>query len=147
MESRAVLGPLFTHAGFQSWFLVCLPGSIVAVPMGFWFAITANKTATMSQVSGLAGPFMARAGEEAHEKHVTRLAAASEGELRRSKGQVTYPVGALKAIACITKVFSSSEIVMELRKGRKTTYGILNALDHPGIVDALTRRYGALVKT
>jgi len=34
--SRTVVGPFVTAFGFRSWYWVCVPDAIIAVPQGFW---------------------------------------------------------------------------------------------------------------
>lgn len=145
MPERAVVGPLFTHAGFQSWFLVCLPERIVAVPKGLWFAITGNKAAALF-VRGAVGSAMENAGEAAHVKHVAQLAQLSDTALIAGKGHVCFKANELSAIHYKKKALTSSEIILQRRDGTKVTFGIMNAIDQPAIVKALADRYGVLVK-
>ena len=145
MDERLIVGPLFTHAGFQSWFFVCFPGSIVAVPMGFWFAITANKAATLF-VGGAAGATIAGVGEKTQSKHVARLMQLSEDQLAGQEGSATYPIGELSAIVFKRRVFSSPEVIVVNRNGRRRIFGIMNLTDQAAIVDALVERYGPLTR-
>ena len=145
MSNRTIVGPLFTHAGFQSWFLVCMQQSIVAVPMGFWFALTGNKAATIF-VGGVAGAILGLSGNSTHSKTVARLAHGPEFDLTNGKGHVTYQLADLTSIAYKRKALSSSEIILANRSGKKKVFGIMNAGDQPAIVKALGELYGTRFK-
>lgn len=145
MSDRVVVGPLFTHAGFQSWFLVCLPERIVAVPMGLWFAIIANKAATLF-VGGAAGGAMAASGEKVQAKKVSRLMELPEADVTSQRGAVVYSTSDLSSVTFKRRALSSPEIIVANRNAGRRVYGIMNAGDQAAIVDALTAKYGALVR-
>lgn len=144
-SARAVIGPLFTRAGFQSWFFVCLPRSIVAVPMGFWFALTANKDAA-AFVGGAVGGAFAAASEDAGRKRIGRLMATPERQLASEPGSLVYAIGDLASVTFKKRVLSSSEIIVTTRRGERRVFGIMNAAEVSSVVEALVSRYGSLVR-
>jgi hypothetical protein len=144
MSDRAIIGPLFTASGFQSWLLVCQPNKIVAVPMGFWFALTTNKAATLF-VGGAIGGGMAKGGESSHQKKAEHLHQMPDNELADIKGIITYPTDELSAIVYKCKRLSSSEFIFVKHDGTKKLFGIMNASEEQEIVAELSRRYGELV--
>jgi len=145
MSDRAIIGPLFTASGFRSWLLVCQPNEIVAVPMGLWFAITANKAATLS-VGGAIGGGLAAAGKSSLQKKVSHLQQIPDDELSAIKGIITYRTDELSAIVYKRKRIGSSELIFVRRDGLKKLFGIMNAADQTDIVDELSRRYGDLIE-
>lgn len=42
MPENVVIGPLLTAFGFRSWYWVCRPDRLIAVPGGFWVAVMAS---------------------------------------------------------------------------------------------------------
>ena len=146
MDDRIVIGPLFTHAGFQSWFLVCSDKGIIGVPMGLWFAIAANKTATA--FTGAAGTLLAHAGDGAHAKTLVRLHRLSDAELLAQKAKVICRAQDLASITLKQKRLSSSEVIVSSHRGERRVFGIMNAVDFGKIGDTLAAKYGeTLVRT
>jgi hypothetical protein len=46
IANRAIVGPVFTAAGFRAYYLACFPDSIVVLPQGwtgFWLAVSNFK--------------------------------------------------------------------------------------------------------
>jgi hypothetical protein len=143
MDDRIVIGPLFTHAGFQSWFLVCSDKGIIGVRMGLWFAIAANKTATA--FTGAAGALLEQAGNSTHAKTLQRLHRLSDAELLAQKAKVLCRAQDLASITLKQKRLSSSEVIVSSRRGERHVFGILNAIDFGKIGDALETKYGAML--
>lgn len=146
MNERIVIGPLFTASGFQSWLLVCQPNEIFAVPMGFWFALTTNKAATLF-VGGAAGGGLAKSGESSQQKKVVQLYQMSEDELSAIKGVITYRRDDLSSIVYKEKKLSSSEIIFIKHDGKEKMFGIMNTSEEADIVNEMTQRYGDLVES
>jgi hypothetical protein len=144
MDDRIVIGPLFTHAGFQSWFLVCAARGMIAVRMGLWFALAANKTATA--FTGAAGQLLAHAGDGVHAKTVQRLQSLSETELIAQKGKVLCRAQDLASVELKLKRLSSSEVIITSRRGERHVFGIINAVDYSKIADALEAKYDTMFK-
>jgi hypothetical protein len=143
MNDRIVVGPLFTHAGFQSWFLVCSDKGIMGVRMGLWFAIAANKTATA--FTGAAGALLEQAGNSAHGKTLQRLHRLSDAELLAQKATIVCRAQDLASITLKQKRLSSSEVIVTSRHGERHVFGIMNAIDYGKIGDALAARYGEML--
>jgi hypothetical protein len=143
MDDRIVIGPLFTHAGFQSWFLVCSDKGIMGVRMGLWFAVAANKTATA--FTGAAGALLGQAGESAHAKTLQRLHRLSDAELLAQKAAVVCRAQDLASITLKQKRLSSSEVIVSSRHGERRVFGIMNAVDYGKIADTLAAKYGAML--
>jgi hypothetical protein len=141
MDDRVVIGPLFTHAGFQSWFLVCSARGIIGVRMGLWFAFAANKSAMA--VTGAAGALLANAGDSAHAKTLQRLHSLSETELVAQKGQIVCRAQDLASVTLKQKRLSSSEVIITSHRGERRVFGIMNAIDFSKIAEALETKYGA----
>jgi hypothetical protein len=143
MDGRIVIGPLFTHAGFQSWFLVCSDKGIIGVRMGLWFALAANKTATA--FTGAAGALLEQAGNSTHAKTLQRLHHLSDAQLLAGNGKVVCRAQDLASITLKQKRLSSSEVIINSRRGERQVFGIMNAVDFGKIVDTLAAKYGEML--
>ena len=151
--TRNVIGPVCTQAGFQYWYLVCLPDSIVAVRLGmsafFAFALSSGAVAPLF---GLVGALIFHAFKGHSQKYRLRtetlLQNMPEARLR-TKGNFVYPVNVLKAIT-FKDVKSAGNlilpsIIIETRRGGKQRYG----MPHPDFEKAceqLKKLYPELCK-
>jgi hypothetical protein len=111
--------------------------------MGLWFALAANKTATA--FTGAAGALLAQSGAGTHAKTVQRLQRLSETDLVAQKGKVVCRAQELASITLKQKRLSSSEIIIDSRRGERHVFGIMNAIDFGAIADALAAKYGPLL--
>jgi hypothetical protein len=146
MSRRTVVGPLFSHGGFQSWYWVCTSTELVAVPMGLWHALRANRTATLflgSTVAGVTGV----SAKQARPGVSARLARLPEVKLRGGKGHLHWTLNHIAAIRFARKASSSAELTIVARDGERRAFGIMNVGDQSAIVDALRLIYGPRVMT
>jgi hypothetical protein len=118
---------------------------LVAVPGGFWVAI---KAAIMTGgIGGVVGGLAMAPGQKKGGRLVERLQAASDEELGTMAGAVVYRVPELKSIECKRVVLGTNpDFVVTTTDGRRTKYGLGNALAFDAVVDALRSCYGELVQ-
>ncbi|OGR09889.1 MAG: hypothetical protein A2341_27230 [Deltaproteobacteria bacterium RIFOXYB12_FULL_58_9] len=106
---------------------------------------TSDISTIIAFIGGVAAPAMNVAGDSSKNKIVERLAELPEEALIATKGSITFEVEQLSAIVYKKKVLSSSEIIFHQNNGAEKMFGIMNAIDQPFIVSALTDLYGQIV--
>jgi len=130
--NRTLIGPLSTQAGFQYWYLVCLPDSIIAVRQSitafFMFGLSNGAAAP---IHGLLGALIhqliggqARAFRERTETNLQRTAIS----WLRAKPNAVYPVSQLKSIAFKNSKAGGNlilpDIVLHSMNGAQQKYGV-----------------------
>lgn len=145
MSKTVVIGPMLTAFGFRSWYWVCRPSMLVAIPGGFWVAI---KTTII--IAGFGG-VVADPGTEEVQKAggplVKRLQTASGEELVRMAGAVVYRTTDLESIVCKRWVLGTNpDFIVTTTHGKRTKYGLGNVFAFDAVVDALRGCYGERVQ-
>jgi hypothetical protein len=144
MGQGIVVGPMITAFGFRSWFWGCRPSMLVAVPGGFWVAISA-ATATAG-ITGVVGAVSAAKGGAKSNKTVSRIQSASDEELAAMPGAVVYRREDLDSIACKRPLVATNpDFVVTTKGGTHKKYGLAHALNFDAVVEALRECYGDLV--
>jgi hypothetical protein len=144
MGDGIVIGPMLTAFGFRSWYWACRPSQLVAVPAGFWVAVSASMPGA---TGGLAGGLAEMPGHIKGNKLTARLLSATDEQLAAMAGAVVYKAEELDSIACKRLVLGTNpDFVVATKDGRRQKYGLANPLDFDAVVDALRGCYGALVQ-
>jgi hypothetical protein len=136
---------MVTALGCRSWFWVCRPSMIVAVPGGFWVTI---QVATMvGGFTGVAGALLESPGATKGKALVEGLLAASDEELQARTGAIVYRVADLLAIECKRPLLATHpDFVACTKDGERKKYGLGNSLAFDRVVEALRCCYGDLVQ-
>jgi hypothetical protein len=143
MADSVVIGPMLTAFGFRSWYWVCRPSQLVAVPAGFWVAVAA---AMPGATGGLVGGLAEVPGRVKGSKLTARLSAATDEELTAMPGVVAYKPEDMESITCKRLVLGTNpDFIVTTRDGRRQKYGLANPLDFDAVVKALRDCYGNLV--
>lgn len=146
MSEPVVIGPMITAFGFKSWYWACRPGLIVAVPGGFWMAIRAAMMT--GGIGGVVGGLGQAVGEKKGGQLADRLLSASDEELMKLPGAVVYRTAELESITCKRIVLGTNpDFIVTTADGKRTKYGLGNALAFDAVMGELSDRYGELVKT
>jgi hypothetical protein len=144
MADGVVIGAMLTHFGLRSWFWVCRPAKIVAVPGGLRVAIQA---AAITAGIGGAGSLSTAPGEKKGARLVEQLLSASDEELIAMPGAIVYPREDLESITCKRVMLGTNpDFVIALKDGSRRKYGLANAIAFDGVVAALKECYGELVE-
>ena len=145
MSQGIVIGPMITAFGFRSWFWGCRPSMLVAVPGGFWVAISA-ATATAG-ITGVVGAAAAVKGETKGNKTVSRIQSATDEELAAMSGAVVYRRSDLESIVCKRPLVATNpDFIVTTKEGTSTKYGLAHALAFDAVGEALRELYGDLVQ-
>jgi hypothetical protein len=145
MDNTLVIGPLVSGFGFRSWFWVCRPEQIVAVPAGFWVAMHC------ATVEGIGGVFTAPPGGaqlSTDLKLVPDLFEMSDRELREYSRARVYRLQDIESIKCqpVLVGHHPNVVIVEVG-GPKTKFGLANAKALPAVRAALQEAYGELEVT
>ena len=143
MAEGVVIGPMLTAFGFRSWYWACRPSQLVAVPAGFWVAVTASMPGAYG---GLVGALAGMPGHVKGNKLTARLFAAADGELAAMPGAVVYRTENVEAIACKRLTLGTPDFIVTTKDGHRQKYGLANPLDFDAVVNALRGCYGDLVQ-
>jgi len=133
--TRTLIGPLSTQAGFQYWYFVCLPDSMIAVrqSIGAFFALGISNGA-VAPIFGLLGALInmlvkghAQKFRARKETILQRTAIA----LLRAKPNVVYSVSQLVSITFKDVKYGGNlvlpDIILETRNGKKEKFGMQKA--------------------
>jgi hypothetical protein len=145
MSQGIVIGPMISAFGFRSWFWGCRPSTLVAVPGGFWVAISA-ATAT-GGITGVVGAVSAVKGGTKGNKTVNRIQSASDEELVAMAGAVVYHRDDLESIICKRPLVATNpDFIVTTKGGTRMKYGLAHALTFDAVVEVLRECYGDLVQ-
>jgi hypothetical protein len=97
MGESVVIGPMLTAFGFRSWYWACRPSQLVAVPAGFWVAISASMPGA---TGGLVGGLAEIPGRVKGNKLTERLLSATDEQLAAMAGAVVYKTEDMASISC-----------------------------------------------
>jgi hypothetical protein len=149
--ARVIVGPLVTQAGFQYWYLACLPDCIVAVRQGIGAFFALGLSHNIAHAFGLLGALVKHLlqprAQSFRQQIEARLQSVSAAQLR-TKPNIVFPVSQLRSITYKAKKGAPlfmSDFALEAMTGRKTTYGIAPA-DFEKIISQLKQMYPTLVK-
>jgi hypothetical protein len=84
IANRAIVGPVFTAAGFRAYYLACFPDSIVVLPQGwtgFWLAVS-NFKLPVRGMGSLAANLMYGYGPRLRKRTESALAGTPDSQLR-----------------------------------------------------------------
>jgi hypothetical protein len=141
---RAVLGPVFTQAGFKGWHVVCLPDALITVPQGFLGSVAATASTALPML-GLAGALLMKAGKSSGDVKAS-LAEATEGQLRADAQNVIYPLAELVSISFKRPLLSNPEIRLERRGQGVTVFGVTVIAEYGKMANELKRLYPGLCR-
>jgi hypothetical protein len=144
--SRAVLGPVFTQAGFKGWHMVCLADALITVPQGFLRTLSGTMAAA-SPLFGLAGALFAAKGSKHSTKAKALLAQMPEDHLRADPHNVVYPLAELVSISLKRPKLSSPEIRLERRGQGVMVFGLTMISAFGEISAELQRLYPGLCRS
>jgi hypothetical protein len=144
MAESVIIGPMLTAFGFRSWYWACRASQLVAVPAGFWVAVSASMPGA---TGGLVGGLAEMPGRVKGNKLTARLLSATDEELAAMAGVVVYKTEELASITCKRLVLGTNpDFVVTTRAGHGQKYGLANPLDFDAVVNALRECYGDLVQ-
>ena len=143
MADSVVIGPMLTAFGFRSWYWVCRPSQLVAVPAGFWVAVAASMPGAYG---GLVGALAEMPGHVKGNKLTARLFAATDDELAAMPGAVVYKREDVETITYKRLTLGTPDFIVSTKDGRRQKYGLANPLDFDAVVNALRGCYGDLVR-
>jgi hypothetical protein len=143
-EENVVIGPMLTAFGFRSWYWACRPSRLVAVPAGFWVAVTASMPGAYG---GLVGALAGMPGHVKGNKLTARLFEATDDEVAAMRGAVVYRTEDVEAITCKRVVLGTNpDFIVTTQDARRQKYGLANPLDFNAVLNALRGCYGNLVQ-
>jgi hypothetical protein len=158
VPTRAVVGPLFTQAGFQYWYLACFPDCVVAVRQGIWdglmLAMSGTGKAPMPVYFGLLGGLVMQLMKGSGNKVRQRAEAALQNiptSRLRLKPNLVYQTMQLRSISFKRSKFAvpgsliTPDIIVETKSGGKQKYGI-QPLDFDKACAQLKQMYPDLCK-
>src|SRR6267142_2269027 len=100
--SRTIVGPFLTSAGFQYWYLACLPDCVVAVPQGMWTGMMLALSNSVPPIFGLLGALLvhlgSRRGQKLRVQIEATLQSTPDSQLRMNPNTV-FPIAELRSIA------------------------------------------------
>jgi hypothetical protein len=144
MAERVVIGPMLTAFGFRSWYWACRASGLVAVPAGFWVAVSA---AMPGATGGLIGGLLEMPGHIKGNKLTARLLSATDEQLAAMPGAVVCKTEDLASISCKRLVLGTNpDFIVATKAGQCQKYGLANPLNFDAVVNALTECYGDLVE-
>lgn len=145
MSEGIVIGPMISAFGFRSWFWGCRPSVLVAVPGGFWVAVSA-ATAT-GGITGVVGAVAAAKGGTKGNTTVKRIQSATDEELVAIAGAAVYRRDDLESIVCKRPLLATNpDMIVTTKGGTRMKYGLAHALTFDPVVEALRECYGDLVR-
>jgi hypothetical protein len=129
--NRSLIGPLSTQAGFQYWFLVCTPDSIIAVRQSitafFAFGLSGAVPPIFGLLGGLINLLVASRTKGFRERTEAALLRTPITSLC-AKPNVVYSVAQIKAITFRNVETGGNlilpDIILETRRGAKQKYGV-----------------------
>jgi hypothetical protein len=131
-SSRTLIGPLSTQSGFQYWYLVCFPDTVIAVRQSIaaFFAFGLSNGA-VPPIFGLLGALInilvSSRTKGFRERNEAALQSAPVA-LLRAKTNIVYPVAQLKSISFKNVARGGNlilpDIILETRRGAKQKYGM-----------------------
>jgi hypothetical protein len=143
MSENVVIGPMLTAFGFKSWYWVCRPSQLVAVPGGLWVAVSASMPGAYG---GLIGGLVEMPGRAKGNKLTERLRSATDEELAAMSGAIVYKTADLASITCKKVVIGTNpDMIVATKDDRRLKYGLANPRDFDAVVNALREVYGDLV--
>jgi hypothetical protein len=144
MAESVLIGPMLTAFGFRSWYWACRASQLVAVPAGFWVAVSASMPGA---TGGLVGGLVEMPGRIKGNKLTARLQTATDEELAAMAGAVVYKTGDLTSITCKRVVLGTNpDFIVATNDGGSQKYGLANPLNFDAVVSALRECYGDLVQ-
>jgi hypothetical protein len=144
MGESVVIGPMLTAFGFRSWYWACRASQLVAVPAGFWVAVSASMPGA---TGGLVGGLVEMPGFIKSNKLTARLLSATDAQLAAMAGAVVYKPEDLASITCKRMVLGSNpDFVVATKAGHRQKYGLANPLNFDAVVNTLAECYGELVE-
>ena len=144
MAESVLIGPMLTAFGFRSWYWACRASQLVAVPAGFWVAVSASMPGA---TGGLVGGLVEMPGRIKGNKLTARLQTATDEELAAMAGAVVYKTGDLTSITCKRVVLGTNpDFIVATKAGQSLKYGLAHPLDFDAVVSALRECYGDLVQ-
>jgi hypothetical protein len=129
IANRAIVGPVFTAAGFRAYYLACFPDSIVVLPQGwtgFWLAVS-NFKLPLRGMGSLIANLMYGFGPRLRKRIEASLAGTPDSQLR---GGTAIPISQLCSILFqqgrfFAKTgFPTPSITLETTSGEQRKYGI-----------------------
>jgi hypothetical protein len=130
-STREIIGPVFTSAGFQYWYLACYPDCVVAVPQGaltgMFLAMSNSIAPHLGLLGALVVGLMRGRGQVLRQQSVAAIEATPTSRLR-SKPNNVCQVSQLRSIRFKPVKngggLISPDLIFELKTGRKQKYGI-----------------------
>jgi hypothetical protein len=129
IANRAIVGPVFTAAGFRAYYLACFPDSIVVLPQGwtgFWLAVS-NFKLPVRGMGSLIANLMYGFGPRLRKRTEAALAGTPDSQLRE---HTAIPISQLCSILFrrgrfFAKTgFPTPSITLETTDGEQRKYGI-----------------------
>jgi hypothetical protein len=151
-STREIVGPVFTSAGFQYWYLDCYPDCVVAIPQGaltgLFMAMSNSVALHLGLLGALIVSLMRGRGQILRQQCVAAIEATPTSRLRAKPNQVCQ-VSQLRSIRFKPVKngggLISPDIIFELKTGRKQKYGI-QAPDFENACRQLKQLYPELCK-
>jgi hypothetical protein len=127
IANRAIVGPLFTAAGFRGWYLACFPDSIVPLSQGwsgFWLAAS-NFNLPVRGMGSLLANIMYGYGPRLRQRTEAKLAATPDSQLRE---HAAISVSQIRSIFFQRGKFANSglvtpSLVLQTNSGQRQ-YGV-----------------------
>jgi hypothetical protein len=129
MANRAIVGPVFTAAGFRAYYLACFPDSIVVLPQGwtgFWLAVS-NFNLPVRGMGSLIANLIYGFGPRLRKRTEAALADTPDSQLRV---HTTIPISQICSILFqrgrfFAKTgFPTPSITLETSNGDQRKFGI-----------------------
>ena len=155
--SRTVVGPFVTAFGFRSWYWVCVPDAIIAVPQGFWTgAALANSDSSGRRVRiplfwvALMVKLISGPGRRLRKQIPARLENVPDSQLQ-SRPNIITRMGQVRSISIKrgklrVAVGLTPDVILETIDGKKLAYGI-GAQDYDEASARLRQMYPNLCKS
>jgi hypothetical protein len=151
-STREIVGPVFTSAGFQYWYLACYPDCVVAIPQGALTGLFLGMSNSVALHLGLLGALivslMRGRGQILRQQSVAAIEATPTSRLRMKPNNVCQ-VSQLRSIRFKPVKngggLISPDLVFEFKTGRKQKYGI-QAADFEQACQQLKQLYPELCK-
>jgi len=155
--SRTVVGPFVTAFGFRSWYWVCVPDAVIAVPQGFWTgAALANSDSSGRRVRiplfwvALLVKLISGPGRRLRKQIPARLENVPDSQLQ-SRPNILTRMGQLRSISIKqgklrVAVGLTPDVILETIDGKKLAYGI-GAQDYEEASARLRQMYPNLCKS
>jgi hypothetical protein len=152
-----MVGPFVTAFGFRSWYWVCVPDAIIAVPQGFWTGVAlANSdwSGNRARISLFWAALMIRLisapGRRLRKQIPARLQNVPDSQLQ-SRPNIITRLGQLRSISIKqgklrVALGLTSDVILETIDGKKLAYGI-GAQDYNEASARLRQMYPNLCKS